>query len=215
MRVPTAVTQEVRGFAEELAEHGRAVYVKLEARQDAEQLDCFAVVDRAVAVEGGRAVLGWRIWENVGFWLEAEFHAVWSIREGELPDVTPAQGSFDRILFVPDTQASYKGRQVNNRFCSLSGHPAIAEYVEAENAHYELMNRGARADQHGEVVLPPSESRGLEQISMRAQSAFARLEEARTWSAGRNDRCPCGSGRKYKACCMGPPTLSVHARLDD
>jgi hypothetical protein len=51
---------------------------------------------------GGQRVLGWRIWKNVGFWLEAEFHAAWSIREGELLDVTPAQGSFDHILFVPE-----------------------------------------------------------------------------------------------------------------
>lgn len=29
------------------------------------------------------------------------------------------------------------------------------------------------------------------------------LEKGTTPKAGRNDPCPCGSGRKYKHCCLG------------
>ena len=29
---------------------------------------------------------------------------------------------------------------------------------------------------------------------------------------GRNDPCPCGSGRKYKRCCMGKGEASVRAK---
>ena len=36
----------------------------------------------------------------------------------------------------------------------------------------------------------------------RAADAEARAQ------AGRNDPCPCGSGRKYKRCCFGRTTLS-------
>jgi hypothetical protein len=31
--------------------------------------------------------------------------------------------------------------------------------------------------------------------------------------AGRNDRCPCGSGRKFKVCCQRTPTLPLSRRL--
>jgi len=31
-----------------------------------------------------------------------------------------------------------------------------------------------------------------------------RKRDAEVWArAGRNDPCPCGSGRKYKKCCLG------------
>ena len=30
---------------------------------------------------------------------------------------------------------------------------------------------------------------------------------------GRNDRCPCGSGRKYKACCLTKDEAAEHRRL--
>lgn len=31
---------------------------------------------------------------------------------------------------------------------------------------------------------------------------------------GRNDPCPCGSGKKYKNCCLGkPPTLKLKHRV--
>jgi len=31
--------------------------------------------------------------------------------------------------------------------------------------------------------------------------------------AGRNDRCPCGSGKKFKKCCMDKPSLRPRAEL--
>ena len=30
---------------------------------------------------------------------------------------------------------------------------------------------------------------------------------------GRNDRCPCGSGKKYKACCLTKDEAVEHERL--
>ena len=39
-------------------------------------------------------------------------------------------------------------------------------------------------------------------LAMQAQVRLDSLLE-NTWSAGRNDSCPCGSGLKYKKCCLG------------
>jgi uncharacterized protein len=40
--------------------------------------------------------------------------------------------------------------------------------------------------------------------SIMAQLGSEELQERRRWlSAGRNEACPCGSGKKYKQCCLG------------
>lgn len=202
MRAPKEINAAVRAFSEELAGHRRAVAITLNPLPDAEALDCFSVVERVTADQAGERVLGWRIWENPGFWLEAEFHAVWRRPDGSLVDLTPVEAHFERMVFVEDAAASYDGRQVNNRFWPLSGHPAIGRHVAAQAQHFEFMNRGARADQHGPIKIPAAELPELESIENRAQEALLRLAEARTWTSGRNDRCPCNSGRKYKKCCM-------------
>ncbi len=31
--------------------------------------------------------------------------------------------------------------------------------------------------------------------------------------SGRNDLCPCGSGKKYKKCCMGKPAVKLKGRI--
>jgi uncharacterized protein len=46
-----------------------------------------------------------------------------------------------------------------------------------------------------------AEGRPISAISAELELA-ERPERARWNSAGRNDACPCGSGRKYKQCCF-------------
>ncbi len=41
---------------------------------------------------------------------------------------------------------------------------------------------------------------------------LASLPAPATVQAGRNDPCPCGSGRKFKACCLGKTALPLEAR---
>ncbi|MGH9030418.1 MAG: SEC-C metal-binding domain-containing protein, partial [Acidimicrobiales bacterium] len=41
---------------------------------------------------------------------------------------------------------------------------------------------------------------------------MSRLDTAPRASVGRNDRCPCGSGRKFKACCLDNPSVPIEAR---
>ena len=54
---------------------------------------------------------------------------------------------------------------------------------------------------------------GVERLSRRPRSNIHHLEEERLArksrpvvaekKIGRNDPCPCGSGKKYKKCCLG------------
>ncbi|PWG62536.1 hypothetical protein DEM34_12175 [Spiribacter halobius] len=34
------------------------------------------------------------------------------------------------------------------------------------------------------------------------------VEQARSAKVGRNEPCPCGSGQKYKRCCLRTPTAA-------
>lgn len=35
------------------------------------------------------------------------------------------------------------------------------------------------------------------------------------WKIGRNDPCPCGSGKKYKKCCLGKSVTSDCTEIDE
>ena len=123
--------------------------------------------------EGGSVCYGWRIWELPAVFVEGEFHAVWRSPQEDLFDVTPLPPSMqiDRILFVPDPARVYEGRQVNNVRRALTDNAAIHEFFRACDEGYELMNRGARAEQHGKIVLEGAE--GEESLPRRQEAAEA------------------------------------------
>lgn len=117
--------------------------------------DCFVTVDRQVASNGGAPVFGWAIWEIPGVLIEAEFHAVWQQPEGTLLDMSARPLRCDSITFVPDPNARYAGRQVDNVRAPLSSDPRVRQFIYLCQRRFELENTGALADQHGLVELPP------------------------------------------------------------
>ena len=50
-------------------------------------------------------LLGWRLWEWPSVLVEAEFHAVWRMKDGNLQDPTPNQWKEPKIRFVHDSNA--------------------------------------------------------------------------------------------------------------
>jgi hypothetical protein len=84
------------------------------------------------------------------------------------------------------------------------------------------VNRAKRGKKTLEEVLEAAHRSPLEALDdadgQRLSSGFTVRHE--TPSVGRNDPCPCGSGKKYKKCCAnapdagGAPTISAEPRLD-
>lgn len=165
----------------------------------AEANDCFAIVNKQVREKGGSICCGWLIWEWPTVYIEAEFHAVWKDAAGELHDITPEQLSVQNVLFLPDNARSYDGRQVNNVRRALSTHSDVASFIAAADAEFELMNRGARVYEHGQIELRDDEGREFIAIRQQKQAAYAAIV-AGLPRPGRNNPCPCGSGRKFKKC---------------
>jgi hypothetical protein len=113
-----------------------------------------------VLSHGGQICYGWQIWEWPDVMIGAEFHAVWKDPGGKLHDLTPKPVPTDRV-FLPDPVKVYEDRQVNNNRRALSDRPAVREFMEAADAEYEFLNRGARAAQH-DLMLGASHSRTSE-----------------------------------------------------
>jgi hypothetical protein len=68
---------------------------------------CFDNVAQKVREKGGSVAYGWAIWHMPGLYLEAEHHAVWRNKLGNLIDVSPQMGGHKRQLFLSDDSAIY------------------------------------------------------------------------------------------------------------
>lgn len=197
---PSKITPAILALAHELVDGGQPQFVDVTPVADADPNDCFPVVERYARQHGGSVSYGWQIWEWPGVMVEAEFHAVHRSPAGALRDLTPKLLPTPRILFLPDPTRRYEGTQVSNVRRPLTADPRIVEFIQVCNDEFQLMNRGSRALQHGDIELSGEEATELVRIQERKAALYAQLA-SRPPRPGRNDPCTCGSGRKYKRCC--------------
>jgi hypothetical protein len=100
LKTPTTVTAEILMLCSMIpGSHPPPVHVPV--RAVAGKFDhCVEIVDAVVQQHGGNRVNGWIIWQWPHTLVEAEFHAVWEKRTGELEDVSPKQDGEKRIPFL-------------------------------------------------------------------------------------------------------------------
>lgn len=197
---PIKTGKHITNLSSHLVPSVTPIYVDVLPLADAVIDDCFVVVEKAVQQFGGARLLGWALWEMPSLYLEAEFHAIWKKPSGEIVDLTPKKVQTRRVLFLEDSSAHYNNRQVNNVRIALSKEPAVADFLSALDAEYEFLNRGLRADFHGELRLHGAELIEYEIIQQRKSEAQFRFDWLRK-QVGAYDPCLCGSGNKTKWCC--------------
>lgn len=196
---PAEVSRELAMLCAILVPDGKPTYVPVRPEQNTPPNECFPLVDAAISQHGGSPILGWSLWEFPGVFVEAEFHAVWASPSRELIDVTPKNRPVERVLFLPNKELTYSGRQVNNVRRPVSTDPFVADYLSTFDAEFELLNRGARADQHGVIELTDAEAD--EYASLQERRAFLVPEVLRLAAfIGPYTPCPCNSGKKVKWC---------------
>ena len=76
--------------------------------------------------------------------------------------------------------------------------PAVVRVQTEERAHQVL----DYCDQHGITAIIGLEPDKDEDITDIARALDALAPQLRSPKVGRNDPCPCSSGRKYKKCCI-------------
>lgn len=131
--------------------------------------------------------------------LEAEFHAVWQMPNGQIIDIAPKAEPSKRILFLKDSVRVFQNKQLNNIRYPLTGNPIILEFINTLNQEYSFLNDGDRAEQFGEIQISGQaliEYERIQAMKQYLQFQIADLIPA-IWPEG---PCPCGSGMLNIAC---------------
>lgn len=193
---PPELTQLVRDFCATLSD-AEPEYVPVKPEGKAGY--CYPNVKKKVETDGGDIVYGRMIWLGKAL-IEAEWHAVW-LKDGRLVDVTAKTASEDRILFVR-TNEVWDGKSVfpNIRHL-LTDDPQIRQVI----SMLESQDRNARRLDDGRIWHNPTPDvqtlfgeAAAVPIPGRGSVGLAPVK----YHAGRNDSCPCGSGKKFKKCCL-------------
>lgn len=75
----------------------------------------------------------------------------------------------------------------------------LAGFVDASKPFEERDDANEIRDQH--AALLPRALVGMHKLALMREDRKTTLKAMETGKAGRNDLCPCGSGKKYKRCC--------------
>lgn len=196
---PAEVSSCLRAFIQELVPGGQPFYVDVTPLEKASTNDCFIHVPERVQIDGGSQILGWALWELPGVFLEAEAHAVWLRPDGQYLDIAPKNSGTARVFFLPDLSLQFEGRQINNVRRALVSDEAVQAYLDTFTDKFELLNRGDRIGQFGEITLRDEEATEYHKIQARRANAFLRVLPHLP-KLGPYLPCPCGSGKKMKWC---------------
>lgn len=196
---PADVGASLRTLIEELVPSGQPVYVDVAPLKNASANDCFVHVPERVQAEGGSQVLGWSLWELPGVFVEAEAHSVWLSPSGQYLDIAPKNSETARVLFLRDPALRYEDRQINNVRRAVVQDPLVQAYLDTFTEEFELLNRGDRVRQFGEISLRDEDAEEYHVIQARRASAFLGVLP-RLPQHGPYLPCPCGSGKKMKWC---------------
>lgn len=104
--VPCSLTPALLEFCASIAP-AEPVFISSVPIKRATTSFCFDNVAQKVREKGGSMAYGWAIWHMPGLYFEAEHHAVWRNKLGNLIDVSPQMGGRRRLLFLLDESAVY------------------------------------------------------------------------------------------------------------
>ncbi|MEI6713756.1 MAG: preprotein translocase subunit SecA [Verrucomicrobiota bacterium] len=137
-----------------------------------------------------------RLWQEHLYGMDALREGVYLRAYGQKDPLiefkTEAYDMFTELM------GNIKNEILHNLFRSTSNLMAFEQFL----ANLPQFLEGP--DENGGVTHSQDEHRAAPQLSNpepSLDSVFAAQQSARQASVGRNDPCPCGSGRKFKACC--------------
>jgi len=180
---PKEIKYNIREFCKEIDPSKDPRFVTVQPEPWCDVNECFNKVKNHVRIHGGSIQYGWIIWEIPNIFLDAEFHAVWVNPSGDFIDITPKPDGEKIILFLPDSLRVYENELIENIRKPLIDNEFTRRLVKEGQKNFKLKQKHFK---NGKVDVD------------------ALLKEAgisNPGKVGRNDPCPCGSGKKYKKCC--------------
>lgn len=191
---PSVIDSDVERIVQRIGTGTRPIYLDVVPEPYAKVVECFPAVEEKIRRDGGAQQIGWQIWKT-DILVEGEFHAVWLSPDGQLLDITPKQLPIDRILFLPDPNAKYRGCQVDNIRLNITDNRLVVEFISVSEAIFRLENKGERSMQH-EISLSKQEAQLHQALHQTKAAIYFMLQQGQS----RNSPCFCQSGRKYKRC---------------
>lgn len=202
---PDARSRSVRLIEQKLGlPSNAAIVVPYESVDGARALYCFQNVRDVVAKKGGQILNGWLVWQHENFFVEAEHHAVWQKPTGEVICITPQTPPEESITFIPDPPVAYDfktGLVTHNIRIALLNDSRLQQFFKACEQQTDLLNSKRRMTKRGPLVeLSRSDAAKISQLDILKSDLLTGVVMSHYSKAGRNDPCPCGSGKKYKKC---------------
>ncbi|MCC7570125.1 SEC-C domain-containing protein [Candidatus Micrarchaeota archaeon] len=196
-RTPNEISNTILSFCNGINGDEKPQYITVSSFNYCLENHCFPNVDETVREKGGHIVNGWVIWQWDNIILEAEAHAVWENPKGEVIDVTPHTPEESQIVFLRDSNVKYNGIQYDNIRKGLTDSKLVAEYIALCQELYKIQDENRKDSNSIEIKDPQTikRYRTIEEKKIVLEKTFCS-------NVGRNDPCPCGSGRKYKKCCL-------------
>ncbi|MEN6411953.1 MAG: SEC-C metal-binding domain-containing protein [Veillonellales bacterium] len=196
IRVPKKLTKEIEKLCYEINPGEQPVYIPVDNKTVvASDADCVEMVALKMLKDGGSFQFGWAIWEWPDVMLEAEFWAVWVNDDGQLVDVTP-RGRGENLLFIIDNKTKFEGKPIDSMLKPLIEHPLVLEYI---NINKKIWQQADALTEAGKSAMAICEI--LAPVIDKKDALEREIEEKISGGIGRNDLCPCGSGKKFKNCC--------------
>lgn len=135
---------------------------------------CFENVERKVRKSGGAVAYGWAIWNLPSLYFEAEHHAVWRNKNGNLIDVSPQMASRRRMLFLPDETSVYDSMRPRQNIIAPDGITTAAlEMTNLGNRRHSLLMR-CRIPGTSEIRLFDRDQIELAEIDKQIQAILIR-----------------------------------------
>jgi len=175
---PPSISADVRRLCRKLGDVGDPLFIPVQPRGDSQINDCFVDVERQVAERGGSIQHGWLVWLHPGILIEAEFHAVWQMPNGNLIDVSAKTDREKRVLFVLDRTRRFTGERLLTIYHPIGRDPRIREFIDVSSRFQKAVARKYRG-RFGEDIVLDSDIAPLLRRKMELQEALLSSREAR------------------------------------
>ncbi len=192
--VPRKITKEIKKFANQITKKPNLKILTIKPDINSENGECFKNVENYIKSNDGNIQYGWIIWETPNVMLEAEFHAVCKLPNGNLLDITPTNDGEKEILFLSDNSIKYNGEIIDNiRYAILKNNIVFQFIKNSEKMIKEMIKLDDKSTQN-DISKIFNEIPDYQEISEQFNNLIIK-------NRGANDICICGSGKKYKQCC--------------
>jgi preprotein translocase subunit SecA len=141
-----------------------------------------------------------RLWQEHLYAMDGLREAVYLRAYGQKDPLT--EYKTEAYAMFVELMESIKNEVLNNLFRSTTNLQAFEQLLASMPRHLmqrDLLEPAMIDGQPNPAAMPPS---GLSDADMGFERAMQKAPTPRQQkTAGRNDPCPCGSGKKYKSCC--------------